>query len=54
MRCKLADALDRVDQMDAIIAKLENKGALTALEEEMIHYLLAEYREILLNIEIKL
>ena len=54
MRCKLADALDKVEQMDTIIAILENNGTLNPNDYCMIRELLAEYREILLNIEIKL
>jgi hypothetical protein len=54
MQCTLGDALTKVEQMDAIIKRIDDDLPLCDLDLEIVRELLDDYREILLNFKVKI
>lgn len=54
MQCTLNEAFDKLEQIDGIIKAIDDGTPLGRMDAEIIRDLLDEYRDILLNVRIKI
>ena len=53
MEAKIAELLDKVEEMDAIIKQIDDGCSLGKFDTEIVRDLLSEYRLIILNTKVK-